>query len=49
MKDLEPNTPEEIAIRIILNAKIETDEDYVALARLIDDQVSDYVEDEDRP
>jgi hypothetical protein len=45
--NLEPNTPEEVAIRVILDAKIETDEDYVALARLIDDEVSDYVKDED--
>lgn len=45
MKDIEPQTPEEKAIRLILDAKIESDDDYVALAKLIDDEVS---KDEDR-
>jgi hypothetical protein len=31
---------EERAIQVILDAKLETDEDYIALAQLIDDEVS---------
>jgi hypothetical protein len=41
LKQLVPYTPEEKAIRVIMDAKLETDEDYVALACLIDDEVSD--------
>ena len=34
-------TPEqEKAIRLILDAKLETDEDYINLAKLIDDEIS---------
>jgi hypothetical protein len=39
LKQLVPYTPEEKAIRVIMDAKLETDEDYVALARLIDEEV----------
>jgi hypothetical protein len=39
--DDEPLTPEQQrAIRVILAAPFETDEDYINLARLIDDEVS---------
>jgi len=38
----EPHTPEEeIAIEILKNAPLETDEDYVALTQLIDSEVSE--------
>lgn len=37
----EPQTPEEVAIKLILDAKIETDEDYRKLALLIDNEVAD--------
>lgn len=38
----EPITPEqERAIELILNAKLETDEDYIALTKLIDNEIAD--------
>jgi UDP-N-acetylenolpyruvoylglucosamine reductase len=43
-------TPEqERAIEIILNAKLATDEDYVALAKLIDDDIADNFDIESNP
>lgn len=36
-----PPSPEERAVELIRNAKLETDEDHVALVKLIDDAVAE--------
>jgi hypothetical protein len=40
----ESHTPEEVAMRLILEAEIRDDEDYIALAKRIDDAVADLAE-----